>query len=138
MINRRDVIRIGAATPLVLGLPQLARATTSHPSDLWVRDSRFANTRDALAPARATRIVTIDGDVTTLWRDTLDALWRQRGTVLAGVTGGDALFVLEHLAWGRGRRVTERIELAPAGEASRTALFYWRIVPSHASTRAQA
>ena len=45
MIDRRDLLKIGATTSLALGIPAALRA--SAPSlGLWVRDVRFA--RDAM------------------------------------------------------------------------------------------
>ena len=43
-------------------------------------------------------ILRFAGDVTAVWYDQLDQRWRQPGHVLGGITGSDALFVLEVLA----------------------------------------
>ena len=132
MIDRRDWLKIGATTSLALGIPAALRAGA--PSlDLWVRDVRFAMPGEAATRAGATR--QIDGDVTALWTGTLDSAWNKRGFVVAGMTGSDALFVLEQLAWSRGRRVVEKRQIA-AVTADQPALFYWRIEPVHPSMTA--
>ena len=129
MMDRRDLLKIGAVTPLALGFPAALRAATTGVS-LWVQDDRFEAT--TFAPRSATLA---DGDVTRLWTGTLDDAWRKRGFVVAGVTGSDALFVLEQLAWSRGRRVIERSEVAPARDG-KPALIRWIIAPTHPSVTA--
>ncbi len=128
MMDRRDLLKIGMVTPIALGFPAALCAAATGVS-LWVRDDRF----DPAGPARALSGATLSGgDVTPLWTGTLDDAWRKRGFIVAGVTGSDALFVLEHLAWSRGRRVVERSEVAPAANG-RPALVRWIIAPVHVS-----
>jgi len=129
MIDRRDLLKIGAVAPIALGMPAALRAATAGVS-LWVSDTRFRQIRPlVLAPGT----VALDGgDVTSLWTGTLDDAWRKRGFLVAGTTGSDALFVLEQLAWHRGRRVVERREVAPQ-DGTRPALVRWLIAPVHAS-----
>ena len=127
MIDRRDLLKIGAVAPLALGLPTALHAATQGVA-LWVTDDRFAG--PGVAMPRTVRLA--DGDVTPLWVATLDDAWRGRGFVVAGTTGEDSLFVIEQLAWHRGRRVVDRAEIAPR-TADRPALVRWRIVPAHRS-----
>jgi len=127
MIHRRDMLKLGAAAPLLFSLPARAMAAPSMPEALVV-DRRFDVSLAGLLrdlPRLAT-----DGDVTHLWVDTLDAAWRKPGFALEGVTGDDVLFILEHFAWDRGRRVIHRQEVAPRS-ASRPALIHWAIAPVH-------
>jgi hypothetical protein len=131
MIDRRDMLKIGAATPLVLGFAAPLRAAAASVA-LWVRDDRFAAASTVAMPQT---VHLADGDVTALWTGTLDDAWRKRGFVVAGETGSDALFVIEQLAWSRGRRVVERREIAPR-TADRPALVRWLIAPAHASVQA--
>ncbi|GAM03455.1 hypothetical protein [Novosphingobium sp. MBES04] len=133
MMDRRDVIKLGAGASLTLGLPVRALAADTRPVDLWVADSRYPLAGAPMAPAL--RAFSIDGDVTDLWRDLVDPLWRQPGTGLAGLTGRDALFVLEQLAWSRGRRVVERASYAPQTDRL-PQLVRWRIAPHHPSSKA--
>lgn len=132
MIDRRDLLKTGIAIPVALGVPTALKAA-SQGVDLWVHDARYAQT--PLAAALSRTAVLADGDVTGLWTGTLDDKWRARGFVIAGTTGSDALFVLEQLAWGRGRRVVERTEVAPAGNGH-PALVRWVIAPVHPSVTA--
>ncbi len=133
MIGRRDLLKIGVATPLALGFPAALRAAGQGVA-LWVHDARFdaAAAPSALLPRTATLRA---GDVTPLWTGTLDDAWRGRGFLVAGTTGSDALFVLEQLAWSRGRRVVERELVAPA-VPGRPALVRWLIAPVHPSVTA--
>lgn len=147
MIDRRDMMKRGAGLPIALAPFPLARvvlakgdpASGAPPSriDLWIVDNAFAKQAEALRPMQVIQIQ-IDGDVTALWRDTLDPLWHQRGTCLAGVTEAKALFVLEQLAWSRGRRVIERHRLAPSEPETHRRPIYWRITPHHPSARTPA
>lgn len=127
MIDRRDMLKLGASAPLLLSIPARAMAAPSRPEALVV-DRRFDIATTGLLrdlPRLAT-----DGDVTRLWVDTLDPAWRKPGFALEGVTGEDVLFILEHFAWDRGRRVTHRREVAPRA-AGRPALVHWAIAPVH-------
>lgn len=128
MINRRDVIKWGMVAPSLASVPGIVQAQMPQGIDAFVVDSRFA-----VAPSdvSAAKVHTIDGDVTKLWFDTLDPRWRQPGFVLGGITGADALFVLEVLARDRGRRVISRKEL-PAAEGA-PAPVSWVIAPVHSS-----
>jgi hypothetical protein len=132
MIDRRAMLKIGAVTPLALGFPAALNAATRR-IDLWVSDARFASAPAGVALPRT--ITLADGDVTPLWTGTLDEAWRGRGFVVAGTSGSDTLFVLEQLAWSRGRRVVERSEIAPRGDG-RPALVRWLIAPVHPSAKA--
>jgi hypothetical protein len=133
MMDRRDLLKIGVVTPLALGFPAALRAATTGIT-LWVQDDRFdiGNTAAAVL-SRSTMLS--GGDVTPLWTGTLDDAWRKRGFAVAGLTGSDSLFVLEQLAWSRGRRVIERSEVAPAKDG-KPALIRWIIAPVHASVTA--
>ena len=64
--------------------------------DRMLLDERFA----AQFPADQAGVpqLRFAGDVTRVWYDTLDRRWREPGHVLGGITGSDALFVLEVLA----------------------------------------
>jgi hypothetical protein len=50
------------------------------------------------------------GDISDVWYDELDLLWRQRRAPIAGLTRHGPLFVLERFAWDRGMRVVFRGE----------------------------
>jgi hypothetical protein len=132
MMDRRDLLKIGVVTPLALGFPAALRAATTGIA-LWVQDDRFDVGTVSAALSRSAMLSS--GDVTPLWTGMLDDAWRKRGFAVAGLTGSDALFVLEQLAWSRGRRVIERSEVAPAQDG-KPALVRWIIAPVHASVTA--
>lgn len=103
--SRRSLLKAAVATPLAFGVAGSSLAA-SPAIDAFVVDRRFWPTGKALPEGMELHFV--DGDVTALWYDKLDSRWREPGYVLAGRSGEDVLFVLEQLAWGRGRRVSSR------------------------------
>lgn len=127
MIARRDVLKWGVIAPTLAGLPMAARAALPQGLDAMVLDRRFPVEQ----PGIAATIHEISGDVTRLWFDVLDLRWRQPGFVLGGVTGADALFVLEVLARDRGRRVVARTSLPGVGDLAGP--VSWVIAPVHPS-----
>jgi hypothetical protein len=133
MISRREVMKWGAVAPVLLGGAHAAFAKAPRGLDALVLDRRFAPDSDGAA-LRAPRLYRIDGDVTALWYDVLDPVWRKPGFVLGGITGRDVLFVLEILAADRGRRVVSR-KVMPARENQSEAPISWVIAPVHRSVR---
>jgi hypothetical protein len=80
------------------------------PLDLALYDTRFPAAH-AFARALAIRGVNLapfDGDVTPVWFEQLDPVWRQYPLTVAGLTTEGALFCLEQLAWDNGMRVAYR------------------------------
>jgi len=130
MITRRNLLKWSAVTPAII--PDLHAHLRSLPSgvDAMVVDSRFSN--PGLADRFDRRVHLFSGDVTAVWFDVLDLRWRQPGYLLGGITGQDALFVLERLAWDRGRRVTDRREL-PLRGSDGLPVVQWIIAPVHRS-----
>lgn len=133
MMDRRVVLKWGVLAPLAAGVPQGVLAAMPQSPDGFVIDRRFA-TAEPAAPRNA-KLFHVDGDVTALWYETLDPIWRKPGFVLGGVTGKDVLFVLETLAPDRGRRVISRRPLPPA-EGDREGPIAWVIAPVHPSVKA--
>ena len=133
MITRRDVIKWGVVAPALLGGTQAAFAKVPEGLDALVLDDRFS--LDDEGTMRAPKLYHIDGDVTSLWYEVLDPVWRKRGFMLGGITGRDALFVLETLAADRGRRVVSRKAL-PARDGQGEGPVSWVIAPVHPSVRA--
>ena len=60
----------------------------------------------------------IDGDITDLWRNELNARWKFNPTAIAGLTERPALFLLERLAWDHGLRVIFEAEHEPGGQGA--------------------
>src|SRR5690606_34781133 len=95
MITRRALIKWGVVAPALVAGPQAALARFPEGLDALVVDRRHLAAGHA--GLTAPKVYPIDGDVTALWYDVLDLTWRRPGFVLGGVTGRDALFVLETL-----------------------------------------
>lgn len=123
-VSRRTVLQAAVAAPLAFGVAGTAKAAAPT-VDGFVVDRRFWPAGKALP--EDTELHFVDGDVTALWYDQLDTRWREPGYVLAGRSGEDVLFVLEQLAWGRGRRVTTR--------QAKDGIVSWVISPVHPSVR---
>lgn len=125
LLNRRDMLALGGGAVSLAGWPAGAM-----PSIVTIRghvsDTRFPR----IAPPRLASWAwheAIDGDVTALWYDRLDRAWRDpHAGAVSGVTGADALFVLEHLAWDRQRRVALRQEVP--GQGGPVPLVRWIIM----------
>ena len=118
MLNRRDVLRSGAALPALsfAALP-FANALAAADGSLltlerFIIDVRFAEPGAVakLIEQRGVRLAPIADDLMTLWYDELDLAWRKAPMALAGVTLADALFVLETFALDRSMHVVYRGE----------------------------
>lgn len=138
MISRRDLIKWGAVAPALAA----SGAAASQPAfarmpaglDALLLDERFSAppTPDHAPDHDGIPIMRFSGDVTQVWYDVIDARWRSRGYVLGGITGTDALFVLEVLANHHGRRVVSRTMLDEA-PVNGIAPVSWVIAPHHPS-----
>ena len=84
--------------------------------DQVVFDSRYAECRSFAASARRSghETVAFDGDITSLWYDTLRPQWAAGGGAIAGMTTPSSLFCLEQSAKDHWRRVVIRIEHCPS------------------------
>jgi hypothetical protein len=78
----------------------------------FVADARFREAVEVGLPAaaRGVPMSTIAGDLTDLWFEELDLLWKKTPQALAGVTTRQGLFVLETLAADRRMQVVYRGE----------------------------
>jgi hypothetical protein len=120
---------MGLIAPAAFTLPM--RAFAGKPDiDVLVVDRRYL--RFGQVNPSSVPIHVIDGDVTALWYDWLDPMWRKTGFVVAGYTGRDVLFVLEHLAWDRGHRVVRRHQMDSMAQGD-LPLINWVIAPVHPS-----
>lgn len=132
MIDRRELLKWGALTPAFAAVPTGCFAQSAQRLDALLLDSRHVGP-DLQGPGSA-RLYRFDGDVTAFWYNVLDRVWRRPGFVLGGITGRDALFVLETLAGDRGRRVVSRKLLPARGDGEGP--IGWVIAPVHPSVRA--
>jgi hypothetical protein len=133
MIARRDVLKWGVVAPALVAGPQVAMAGLPQGLDALLLDQRFA--AGVPLDQRGVTVLRFAGDVTKVWFETIDPAWRKRGFVLGGITGPDALFVLETLAHQQGRRVVSRNPLEVPGAAG-LAPISWIIAPHHPSVLA--
>jgi hypothetical protein len=111
--DRRDVMIAGGAAIGGIALSQDvtgARAATPDTNCLIVADARIATSRDFAAQAvhHSERIAWIEGDITKLWYEELDARWRDKKIAVTGLTEYGVFFCLERLAMDRGLRVAFR------------------------------
>ena len=132
MVNRRSVIKIGAATVAgalvnlpVLG-PNVVSALANSAFQRAVFDERFAECRAFAAELNSVAGVlpsAIRGDVAKLWYHDLRVHLSKNPTPLAGLTDRPALFCLEELARDVGMRVIARVDhiIDPDGDQNRHA-----------------
>jgi len=118
MVNRRRVMKIGAATVAgalvnlpVLG-PHAAPARAYGAFERAVFDERFAECRAFATELHSAGVFTsaIRGDVADLWYGDLRAHLRENRLPIAGLTDRAALFCLEELARDVGMRVIFRAD----------------------------
>ncbi len=136
MISRRDLMKWGALVPALVGGSARAMANVPDGLDALVVDVRHAP--GIIANPGGVQVLRFDGDVTQLWFETLDPLWRKPGFVLGGITGRDALFVLETLSWDRGRRVVSRKDMPGRSgrmDGAANGPVSWVIAPVHPSVK---
>jgi hypothetical protein len=94
--------------------------------DAVVVDQRFPESVEfgRTLALNGTQLYSMHGDVTEVWYSRLHPLWKARGGVVAGLTGGGVLFCLERLGWDHGLRVVQRGLHQPLGaEGTRHALL---------------
>lgn len=132
MTTRRTVLKWGAVLPALGTGWHGAFAAVPQGLDALLVDTRFPGAFDvADSPVP---VLQFAGDVTRLWFDRLDVRWRQPGFVVGGITGSDALFVLETLAQHQGRRVISRVAL-DLPRVNGVQAMRWIIAPHHPSLR---
>jgi hypothetical protein len=120
--TRRTILKSAAALSAAPLAPKIVFADGRDPAvlDALVIDARHAEARafGRRASEWGAPLRTIDGDITDLWIDELNARWQSNPAAVAGLTERPALFVIERLAWDRGLRVVFEAEHLPvAGDA---------------------
>jgi uncharacterized protein YcsI (UPF0317 family) len=113
MANRREFLQGSAVLSVLAMFPARALLDASamaSPYKVLVDPRHGASV--AFGAAMAERGVAVHhlnkGDVTSLWRNELAAVWRERPVALAGVTDVAPLFCLEQLGRQYGLRVVHR------------------------------
>jgi hypothetical protein len=104
ILDRRTFLAASVSLTATCGLPAFQAAPA-----LFVLDRRLAAPGNTSLHANVTFI---EGDVTALWRDQLNNLWQSGTASVAGLTEPAALFCLEQLARGHGRKVSMRQPVA--------------------------
>lgn len=107
----------GIAAPALCGASGLSLAQSfsewvgERPSAV-ISDARFLTCQrfGAAASAAGIRHLPVSGDITGVWFNHLDPMWRKSQPVIFGMTARQPLFVLERLGWDRGMRVVLRVE----------------------------
>jgi hypothetical protein len=118
MVNRRGVLKIGAATVVgvLVKVPDSGRNLSPTRAHLAfhraVFDERFAECRGFATELHSAGVCTsaIRGDVAKLWYDDLRVHLRENRLPVAGLTDRAALFCLEELARDVGMRVIFRAD----------------------------
>ncbi len=106
-----SAIALGDGTEMEVHRTPLApRAPDRLPLHLAIIDVRFPGGR-AFATAMRERSVPVAdylGDVTSVWYERLDPVWRHAPITVGGLTTPGTLFCLERLAWNHSMRVIYR------------------------------
>ncbi len=106
--DRRDVMVAGGVAAGAIVMSQdVASAGAAAPDKncLIVADTRIAASREFAAESNGERVAWIEGDITNLWYEQLDAQWRNKKIAVAGLTEYGPFFCLERLAMDRRMRV---------------------------------
>jgi len=141
MVNRRAFIK----TSLVMSTLSLAETSLAdvlskemektYPTlDHFLLDQRLSSHGSLVQSLSKQRLplLSVNGDVTDLWTDTLAPEWKQAPATLAGITGSDVLFVLDTLARDHRMRLMhstllpEKLAL-PGGDALE--FHHWIVAP---------
>ena len=132
MVNRRSVMKLGAATVAgaLVNLPALGRNVAQAPVHNALRravfDERFAECRAFADELNSAGVLTsaIRGDVARLWYHDLRVQLSKNPAPLAGLTDRPAVFCLEELARDVGMRVIFRADhiMSQNGHTQHTAV----------------
>ncbi len=122
-MNRREFVAASTAVAAALAC-RAPSADATGPSAACVDvacvlfDRRFEASRafGAAADRLGRHVLGIDGDVTSLWMEHLEPLWRETSGAVAGMTTAASLLCLEQLAANHWLRVIARVEHRPEGD----------------------
>lgn len=122
MPTRRTILKSAAvlsATPLA-AKSVFAEGGLPISLDAVVIDSRHIEARSFGASAGhwGAPLREIEGDITDLWFNELDARWKANPAAIAGLTERPALFLLERLAWDHDLRVVFEAEHETDGQGA--------------------
>lgn len=128
-MNRREFVRTGTTVATLASLSTLAmmRSSLASPAmlgpitiDTAVIDERFLESRafGHVAQQLGARLLTLRGDVTALWRNTLAPRMTGGGGAIAGMTSMATLLCIEQLAKDHWWKVVTRIDHLPATQGT--------------------
>jgi hypothetical protein len=125
MITRRDFLGTSLASTLGAAASTTWSAATLGDSRIIRAEAAVADLRFAESAAFATALAhggvavhAFAGDVTRVWLNDLEPLWRARQAAVAGLTSYSTLFCLERLAWDHGMRVVYRSRHTAASDGT--------------------
>ncbi len=147
MINRREVLKLGAmttalsATSGAVATPLLATPASIVDSSvrIAVADLRYTAAQGFAEGAAEEGFVVRalnNGDITPFWYHELSAIWQTAPVAVVGMTEYGPYFCLQQLAAQYGLQV-QKCELLPAIISS-VPLYSWMIVPRKARPTAAA
>ena len=119
MANRREFIQTGMAVTAAASVAgpsaqaaMAAPAAQPHRIHKVIYDGRFAEPVQFARAAEALGLQAhaISGDMTALWYEELDGLWRKEPMAIAGMTPHGPMFCFEMLARDRGMRLVYQAE----------------------------
>jgi hypothetical protein len=144
MASRRAVLKgsLAAAAAAAVwrnGLAQTPRRREHGPDHLVLdRGSPLSPMFEDHARAAAIPTFATEGDITALWFEVLDPLWRQEHSTVAGITSPEAIFCLERLAWDHGMRMVFRADEVANASGTELRLRARPAALDHALTKLRA
>jgi hypothetical protein len=145
LTNRRQFMQCGLVFSTLqlaeLAVMKMAVASPEGPDisvDNFVADRRYAESMVVASKLgnQGVPVVEISGDLTDLWANNYSRQWKRAPMTLAGVTGQDALFVLETLAPDFGMRVAHKQALdlsSLSSEDGKVMVFSWIIASKNSA-----
>lgn len=117
-MKRRDFVAacLASAGVVAVRAPYARSAADHSPVRLALFDTRYpaAVAFSGTFNRRGVALAPFAGDVTAVWYEQLDPVWRREPISVAGMTTPATLFCLEQLAWDHGLRVAFRGTHDPA------------------------
>lgn len=129
--SRRAFLNTSVALAFAPWMTLAAGTLGMPPVHAVVIDRRFAELAATLNWSAGATVIPYVGDMTRVWFDHVEPLWRARPTAaLAGVTSEQSLFCFEQLCWDHRLRVITRQHVthwrAP-GTESHESVYAWLI-----------
>lgn len=126
------VLAAGATLGVSLSTPA-APVSSDFVPQLFLYDQHFIQAREAAGTIAGCGIATagFEGDLLHVWNSQLKPLWREGPATVAGLSNGNALFLLQTLAADHRLKLAWRRQLPRAG--TQEPLYEWLLVPRRES-----